>query len=53
MRIRLVVSHAIRPAPSPPEARQPLYQNPPSRSPIITVVIVKVHFVSCFCDLVI
>ena len=50
MRIQRVVSHAIRPAPSPPEASRST-SNPPSKSPIITVV-VKVYFVSCFCDLV-
>ena len=46
MRIRRVVSHAIRPAPNPPEASRST-NNPP----IITVV-VKVYFVSCFCNLV-
>jgi len=52
MRIRRVVSHVIRPAPSPPEASRST-SNPPSRSPIITVVVVvKLCFVSCFCDLV-
>ena len=52
MMIWRVVSHAIRPAPSPPEVSRST-SNPPSRSPIITVVVVvKVHFVSCFCDLV-
>ena len=51
MRIRRVVSHAIRPAPSPPEASRST-STPPSRSPIITVAVVKVYFVSCFCDLV-
>jgi len=39
MRIRRVVSHAIRPAPSPPEASRST-SNPPSRSPIITVAVV-------------
>ena len=51
MRIRRVVSHAIRPAPSPPEASRST-SNLPSRSPIITVAVVKVYFVSCFCDLI-
>ena len=50
MRIRRVVSQAIRPAPSPPEASRST-SNPPSRSPNINVVVVKVYFVSCFCDL--
>ena len=50
MRIRRVVSHAIRPAPSPPEASRST-RNPPFRSPIVTVAVVKVYFVSCFCDL--
>ena len=50
MRIRRVVSHAIRPASSPPEASRST-SNPPIRSPIITVV-VKVYFVSCFRNLV-
>ena len=50
MRIRRVVSHAIRPAPSPPEASRST-SDPPIRSPLITVV-VKVYFVSCFCNLV-
>jgi len=35
------VSHAIRPAPSPPEASRST-NTPPSRSPIITVVVVSV-----------
>ena len=43
MRIRRVVSHAIRPAPSPPEASRST-STPPIRSPIIPVV-VKVYFV--------
>jgi len=51
MRNRRVVSHAIRPAPSPPEASRST-SNPPSRSPPITVAVVKVYSVSCFCDLV-
>ena len=51
LRIRRVVSHAIQPAPSPPEASRST-SNPPSRSPIITVVVGKVYFVSCFRDLV-
>jgi len=56
MRIRRVVSHAIRPAPSPPEASRSA-SNPPLRSPIITVVVVvvvvvKVYFAFCFCGLV-
>ena len=51
MRIQRIVSHAIRPAPSPPEASRST-SNPPSRSPIITVAVVKVYFASCFCDLV-
>jgi hypothetical protein len=51
MRIRRVVSHAIRPAPSPPEASRST-STPPSRSPIITVAVVKVYYMSCFCDLV-
>jgi len=38
MRIRRVVSHAIRPASSPPEASRST-SNPPIRSPIITVVV--------------
>jgi hypothetical protein len=46
MRIRRVVSHAIRLAPNPPEASRST--NPPSRSPTITVAVVKVYFVSCF-----
>ena len=50
MRIRRVVSHAFRPAPSPPEASRST-SNPPIRSPIITVV-VKVYFVSWLCNLV-
>ena len=50
MRIRRVVSHAIRLAPSTPEASR-FTSNPPIRSPIITVV-VKVNFVSCFSNLV-
>jgi len=50
MRIRRVVSHAIRPVPSPPEASRST-STPPIRSPIITFV-VKVYFVSCFCNLV-
>ena len=51
MRIRRVVSHAIWPAPSPPEASCST-SNPPIKFPIITVVI-KVYFVSwCFCNLV-
>ena len=41
MRIRRVVSHAIRHAPSPPEASRST-NTPPSRSPIITVVVVSV-----------
>jgi len=45
MRIRRVVSHAFRPAPSPFEASRST-SNPPIRSLIITVV-VKVYFVSC------
>jgi hypothetical protein len=44
MGIRRVVSHAIRPAPSPPEASRST-SNPPSRFPIINVVVVKVYFV--------
>ena len=52
MRIWRVVSHAIRPASSPPKASRST-SNPPSRSPIITVVVVvKVYFVACFFDLV-
>jgi hypothetical protein len=51
MRIRQVVSHAIRPAPSPPEASRST-SNPPFKSPSITVAVVKVYFVSCSCDLV-
>ena len=50
MRIRRVVSHAIRPASSPPEAIRST-STPPIRTPIITVV-VKVYFVSCFRNLV-
>ena len=50
MRIRRVVSHAIRPPPSPPEASRST-SNPPIRFPIITVV-AKVYFVSSFCNLV-
>jgi hypothetical protein len=50
-RMRRVVSHAIRPAPSPPEASRAT-NKPPIRSPIITVVVNKVYFVSCFCNLV-
>jgi hypothetical protein len=38
MRIRRVVSHAIRPAPSPPEASRST-SSPSFRSPIITVVV--------------
>ena len=49
MRVRWVVSHAIRPAPSPPEASRST-SNPPIRSPIITIAVVKVYFVSCFCN---
>ena len=52
MRIRRVVSHAIRLASSPPEDSRSTSNPPSSRSPIITVVIAKVYFVSCFCDLV-
>jgi len=37
MRIQHVVSHAIHPVPSPPEASRST-SNPPIRSPIITVV---------------
>ena len=44
MRIWRAVSHAIRPAPNPPEASRST-SNPPSRSPIITVAVVKVYFV--------
>jgi len=51
MRIQQVVSHAFRSAPSPPEASRST-SNPPIRSTIITVTVVKVYFVSCFCDLV-
>ena len=51
LRIRRVVSHAIWSEPSPPEASRST-SNLPSRSPIIIVVVVKVYFVSCFCDLV-
>jgi hypothetical protein len=40
MRIRRVVSHEIRPAPSPPEASRST-SDPPSRSPIITVAMLK------------
>ena len=46
MRIRQVVSHAIRPAPGPSDASRSI-SNPPIRSPIITVV-VKVYFVILF-----
>ena len=45
MRIRRVVSHAIRPEPSPPEASRST-SNPPIRSLVITVV-VNVYFVFC------
>ena len=51
MRIWRVVSHAIRPAPSPPEASRPT-SNPPSDSLNITVVVAELYFVSCFYDLV-
>jgi hypothetical protein len=51
MRIRRVVSYAIRPAPSPPEASRST-SNPHSGSPIITVAVVNVYCMSCFCDLV-
>jgi len=44
MRFRRVVSHAFRPAPSPPEASRST-RNPPIRSPIIITVVVKVYFV--------
>jgi len=47
MRIRRVVSHAIRPAPRHPEASRST-STPPSLSPVFTVVVVKVYFVSCF-----
>jgi len=43
MRIWRVVSHAIRPAPSPPEASRST-SNSPIRSPIITAVVVELHF---------
>ena len=49
MRIRWVFSHAIRPAPSPPEASRPT-SNPPIRSPIF-IAVVKVYFMF-LCDLV-
>jgi len=49
-RIRRVVSHAIRLAPSLPETSRSI-SNPPIRSPIITVVIVTSYLVY-FCDLV-
>jgi len=49
MRIRQVVSHAIRPAPGPSDASRSI-SNPPIRSPIITVV-VKVYFMSCYYNL--
>ena len=45
-----VVSHAIRAAPSPPEASRST-STPVIRSSIITVV-VKVYFVSYFCNFV-
>ena len=51
LRIRRVVSYAIRPAPRPPEARRST-SKPPSRSSIITVAVVKVYFVSCLYDYV-
>ena len=47
MRIWRVVSHAIQPVPSPPEASRST-STPPSLSPVFTVVVVKVYFVSCF-----
>ena len=50
MRIRRVVSHAFQPAASPPEASRST-STPLIRSSIITVV-VKVYFVSYFCNFV-
>ena len=44
MRIRRVVNHAIWPTPSSPEASHST-SYPPSRSPIITVAVVKVFYV--------